>query len=36
MLHDGVSGHMNNINMNWNNFTDPSTGDKVANFGMGN
>ena len=37
MLHGDVSGHMNNINMTWNYFTDHLAGGKeVAYFEMGN
>ena len=36
-LHSDISGHMNNINMNWNYFTNTLRGDKiVANFDTGN
>ena len=37
MLHNGITGHMFNINMNWTYFKNILTGDKkVANFDTGN
>ena len=37
MLHGDVSGHMNNIKMKWNYFSDHLTGDKkITNFDMCN
>ena len=37
MVHNGVRGHMNNINKNWTFFTNTLRGDeKVPNFDTGN